>query len=64
MARDLMDIDAFRMSLERSDASLKQHGVDLIGLIMNGTEETFRSTVNAFVCIAAIEVRLNLILDK
>ena len=59
MGRDMLHIDVFRQSLERSDVVLKRHGggdVDLMRLIREGDEETFQNTLNSFVGIAAIQV--------
>ena len=57
MARDMMNIDVFRKSLEKSDATLKPFGVELIKMIEESTDETFSSPLNSFVCIVSIQVR-------
>ena len=56
MGRDLMQLDVFRDSILKSDATLKQHGIQLYDLIMTGEETAFEQTLNSFVGIAAIQV--------
>ena len=56
MGRDLMGIDCFRASIERSDEVLKAYGLELVHMLMHGDESTFNDTLNSFVSIAAIQV--------
>nr|QMU95645.1 fatty acid synthase [synthetic construct] len=58
MARCLMQLDVFRHSLEKSAAVLKPHGVDLLNILSEGTEDTLRTILNPFVCITSIQVAL------
>ena len=58
MGRSLLSIDTFQNSLRRCAAALKPEGVDLMNLILHGTNETFENVVNSFVSIAAIQVAL------
>lgn len=64
MAKDLMKIDAFRASINKSAAALKPHGVNLEDIIVNGTEETFDNVLNSFVSIAAVQVALTDVLKS
>ena len=56
MGRDLMQLDTFKQSIMRSDAILRQHGLQLYDMLMNGDQSTFNQTLNSFVGIAAIQV--------
>lgn len=58
MGRALICIDTFQSSLRRCADALKPEGIDLMDLIINGTNETFENVVNSFVSIAAIQVAL------
>lgn len=58
MGRQLMQIDTFRRSLERSAEVLKPEGIDLMDLILHATNETYENILNSFVIIAAIQVGL------
>ncbi|CAD6242162.1 GSCOCG00009427001-RA-CDS [Cotesia congregata] len=58
MGKQLMGIEVFQRSLRRCAEALKPEGVDLLNLILNGTDETFESVLNSFVSIAAIQVAL------
>ncbi len=58
MGRDLMQLDTFRNSILKSDAVLKQYGINLYDLIMTGEEVAFEQTLNSFVGIAAIQVNI------
>ncbi|XP_043471863.1 fatty acid synthase [Leptopilina heterotoma] len=58
MGRALFCIDTFQAAIRRCAEALKPEGIDLINLILNGTEETFQNVVNSFVSIAAIQVGL------
>ena len=63
MARCLMALDVFRRSIENSATVLKPFGVDLLNILMEGTEETLRSILNPFVCITSIQVlRLEMVI--
>ena len=58
MGKKMMDIDVFRNSILKLDVILKPYGVNLFDCIMSPDEETFKSIVNAFVCIIAIQVSI------
>ena len=58
MGRDLMGIEVFYNSIMRSDSLLKQYKINLHELLMEGDENTFNDTLNSFVGIAAIQVRV------
>ncbi|XP_003423914.1 fatty acid synthase [Nasonia vitripennis] len=58
MGKDLMCIPTFNKSLRRCADALKPCGVDLLNLILNGTDETYEDVLNSFVSIAAIQVAL------
>lgn len=58
MGKDLMCIPTFNESLRRCADALKPCGVDLLNLILNGTDETYEDVLHSFVSIAAIQVAL------
>ncbi|KAK2587686.1 hypothetical protein KPH14_003803 [Odynerus spinipes] len=58
MGKQLFCIETFRRSIERSAEVLKPEGIDLMDLILNGTDETFNKILNSFVSIAAIQIAL------
>lgn len=64
MAKDLMKIEAFQNSINKSAAALKPHGINLENIIVNGTEATFENVLNSFVSIAAVQVALTDVLKS
>lgn len=58
MAKDLMQVEVFRQSIDRCAAALRPHGVNLEDIIVNGTAQTFDNVLNSFVSIAAMQVAL------
>lgn len=58
MGKELMCIPSFSQSLQRCAEALKPLGVDLMDLILNGTNKTFDDVLNSFVSIAAVQVAL------
>ncbi|KAL7302666.1 hypothetical protein TKK_0004723 [Trichogramma kaykai] len=58
MGKELLCIPTFKISMLRCAAALKTCGVDLMDLILNGTNETYEDVLNSFVTIAAIQVCL------
>lgn len=58
MGLSLMRLDLFRESILRSDEALKETGLKVSDLLLNADENTFNETVNAFVGLAAIQVRM------
>ena len=58
MGKELLPIPTFSESLRRCADALKPHGLDLMNLILSGTDETFECVLQSFVVIAAIQVAL------
>ena len=58
MGRSLMALDVFRQSIEETAAILTPFGVDLMGLLMEGTEEKLKEIMPPFICINAVQVGL------
>ncbi|KAL0116142.1 hypothetical protein PUN28_011183 [Cardiocondyla obscurior] len=56
MARQLMGIETFHRSLRRCADALAPHSIDLMSIIMNGTDETYENVLYSFVSIAAMQV--------
>jgi fatty acid synthase len=52
----MMELDVFRKSIMKSHAMLKPHGLDLIDMVVNGTDDTFKDIIHSFVCVISIEV--------
>ena len=55
MGRQMMEIEVFRNSILKSDATLKPHGIDLCDIIMEGMELT-GDVLKSFVGITSIQV--------
>ncbi|KAM9716550.1 fatty acid synthase [Menidia menidia] len=64
MGRTLMQLPDFRESMLRSDAALKDTGLQVSRLLMEADESTFEDTVHAFVGLAAIQIALIDLLTK
>ncbi|KAG5885209.1 hypothetical protein JTB14_012232 [Gonioctena quinquepunctata] len=62
MAKDLMQLDCFKNSIQKCADALKPHGINLEDIIINGTDATFDNVLNSFVSIAAMQVALTDIL--
>lgn len=62
MAKDLMQLDAFKSSLKKCSDALKPHGVNLQDILISATENTFDNVLNSFISIAAMQVCLTDIL--
>ncbi|XP_011311362.1 fatty acid synthase [Fopius arisanus] len=58
MGKELFSIEVFQTSLRRCAEALKPVGIDLLDIIMNGTEKTFENVMYSFISIAAIQVAL------
>lgn len=56
MAKDLMGIPVFEKSIRRCAEALRGVGMDLLNILINGTDETFDNVINSFVSIAAMQV--------
>lgn len=64
MAKDLMQLDAFRNSIRKCSDALKPRGVNLEDIIINGTDSTFDNVLNSFISIAAMQVALTDVLKS
>jgi len=58
MGRELLDIKTCQCSLQRCADVLKSHDVDLMNIIINGTEEIYENVMVAIVSIVAIQIAL------
>lgn len=58
MGLSLMKLDLFRQSVLRSDEALKNTGLKVSDLLLQADENTFDDIVQAFVGLAAVQVRL------
>lgn len=58
MAKDLMALEPFRKSIEKSHKLLEQFGINLIKLLTTDTEQVFEFILNSFVTIASMQVAL------
>ncbi|XP_046414517.1 fatty acid synthase [Neodiprion fabricii] len=58
MGEALMKIPAFAKAIDKCDAALKPHGVDIINILTNKDPKTFDNILNSFVGIAAVQVGL------
>jgi fatty acid synthase, animal type len=56
MGRDLMRMERFRRSIQRCSEALKPVGYDLMKTLTEADEETFKTPLNSFVCMCAIQV--------
>jgi fatty acid synthase len=57
MGQELMKLDAFRISIFRSNECLTKYGINLIDIIYGGPS-VYQRTLNAFVGIASIQIAL------
>ncbi|RNA09364.1 fatty acid synthase [Brachionus plicatilis] len=58
MGRDLMQIETFRQSIQKSALILKPFELDLVQIINHADSDTFKRTLNSFVAIASIQIAL------
>lgn len=58
MAKDLMELEVFRASIDRCADVLRPEGIDLISVLTKSDEKTFDNILNSFVSIAAVQVAL------
>lgn len=58
MGKDMMQVDTFRNSINKSAHILKKHGINLEDLLINETDKAFDNILNSFVSIAAIQIAL------
>lgn len=56
MARDLLNIEVFRKSIEISANLLKNHDVDLVHILTHDDASLFENILNNFVSIIAVQV--------
>ena len=52
-----MQIDTFRCSIEKCAKALESHGMDLVKMINESTEEMLDNVQNVFVMVTAVQVR-------
>ena len=53
----MLKTEVFKISIMKSDAVLKRHGVNLHDLLLSEDEQLMNNAVNAFVCITSVQVR-------
>lgn len=58
MAKDLMQLEVFRNTINRCADVLRPEGVDLIEILTKSDEATFDHILNSFVAIAAVQIGL------
>ncbi|KAF5278958.1 hypothetical protein FQA39_LY05636 [Lamprigera yunnana] len=58
MAKQLMQVEAFRNSIKRSSDTLRPYGVNLEDIIINGDDDTFENVLYSFVSVAAVQIAL------
>lgn len=58
MAKDLMELEVFRNSINRCADALRPEGIDLIEVLTKSEESTFDHILNSFIAIAAVQVGL------
>lgn len=58
MGRAFMCLKPFSKAIHKCAAALKPYGLDLIDVINNGNEDTFKNLMNAFIGITAIQVNV------
>ncbi|XP_039306405.1 fatty acid synthase-like [Solenopsis invicta] len=56
MGHQLFGIEIFQRSLRRCADALAPHGIDLMNIITNATDETFENVLNSFVTITSMQV--------
>lgn len=56
MGAQLMDIPIFLKAINKCDAVLKPHGVDIKHILTSQNPELFDNILNSFVGIAAVQV--------
>lgn len=58
MAKEMMQVDAFRSAINRCADVLRPEGVDLVDILTRSDEAKFDNILNSFVSIAAVQVAL------
>ncbi|XP_043250638.1 fatty acid synthase-like [Colletes gigas] len=58
MGESLMRFPVFAKAIQKCDAVLKPHGVDIVDIITSKDKKTFDNILNSFVGIAAIQIGL------
>ncbi|XP_039309287.1 fatty acid synthase [Solenopsis invicta] len=58
MGRQLFGIETFQRSLQRCADALAPHGIDLMNIILNATDEIIEEVMNSFVTITSMQVAL------
>ena len=64
MAKEMMQVDAFRQAINRCADALRAEGVDLIDILTRSDESKFDNILNSFVSIAAVQVALTDVLKS
>ncbi|CAG9798221.1 unnamed protein product [Chironomus riparius] len=64
MAKEMMNVDAFRQAINKCADVLKPEGVDLIDILTRSDESKFDNILNSFVSIAAVQVALTDVLTS
>lgn len=60
MGKELMILDIFREAVSKCSLALEQFGINVIRLIMEGTEKDFKDNpLNSLICITAVQVCLS-----
>lgn len=59
MGRDLMQLPVFAESINKSAATLKERGVDLMKILLDDDKTIFDNILHSFVGIAAVQVIIN-----
>lgn len=62
MGRDLLALPPFQESIEKSANTLKTLGLDLYAILNSNEKTVFDDVLNSFVGIAAIQVRIFVLL--
>lgn len=58
MAKDLMQVETFKLAINRCAEVLRPEGLDLIDILTRSDESKFDNILNSFVSIAAVQVGL------
>lgn len=64
MAKEMMNIEVFRLAISKCADALRPEGVDLIDVLTRSDESKFDNILNSFVSIAAVQVALTDVLKS
>lgn len=59
IGRTMMEVKVFRKSIMKSDAILKQHGINLHDILMSEDDGLMKGVVNSFVSITSVQVKFS-----